>query len=151
MAILRQPIFGDQLVDHRADVAGEPGMVERRSKLLGAAAVAHVHADHVHARQPRLAAGADHVRGFARAFEAVHDHGGQRTVLLPVAVAAHLHAVGDGEEAALGFGQQVAARQEMAGEGLDVAAAQTASRHEIIAQACMLRANGVAGFLRGHV
>ena len=89
-----QPVPRDEVVHHGEHVAGEAGVVERRRKGLGAAAVAHVHADDVAARAPQLVGVADDVLRVRRTFETVHDDGGwprcADLLRLPVALAENL-------------------------------------------------------------
>ena len=51
-------------------------MIERGRKRFRAAAVTHVHADHIHSGGPRFAAGADHILRKAGSFQSVNDDGG---------------------------------------------------------------------------
>ena len=73
-----------------------------------------------------------HVAGIARAFEAVDDDDRQRVLplALPVAMGQNLDARLDFDQARLGRWQSDAAREEEAGQGLPVSAAQAAPRQE---------------------
>ncbi|MGZ4812320.1 MAG: hypothetical protein ACXVZI_06090, partial [Terriglobales bacterium] len=62
----------------------------------------------------------------------------RRTAIpLPVAFAAHLHALFHGEPATLGWRQQVSPRQKMAGERLRMPTPQPASWHKWVAIASL--------------
>ena len=131
----------EEEVQDALDVAGEAGVVERRGKALGAAAVAHVHADDVAAGAPQFVGIADDVLRVRGAFEAVEDDdGGPRRPLrqrLPVAVAEDLAgdlaaARGrDFDELSDGRGKSVVAAKEVAEDGLQVAVGEEAARLEI--------------------
>src|SRR6476661_9034967 len=101
-------------------------MVERRRQAFGAAAVALVHPDHIHAPGKALGGNPLHVAGIARALEAVDNDDRQRAlpVALPVTVHPDLDAGFDFDEARLGGWKSDAAREEEAGQGLPMSAAQ---------------------------
>src|SRR5438445_11905386 len=127
-------------------------MIERRRKPLRAAAVAHVHADHVHAALPGFAAGADHVFRFAGTFEPMHDDDGERVLLflvfsvsggLPMAVAQDLRAFlrMNLEDALFCLRQCAQPRQEISRKGLRVSVAESTTRDELrrsLRQSCLL-------------
>ncbi len=131
---VRQAVLLDERAHHRAHVARHPAVVERGAEPFGAAAVAHVHADDVHPRGPGFVRRPNDVLRFARAFESVDedDREGLLALRLPVAAAQHFDVRLDAEQARLGCGQQVAARQQPARDRLRVGAAQQAMRHEWI-------------------
>ena len=95
----RQPVERDQLLDDRPRVGGEPRVVQPGRQRFGAAAVALVQQNRVHARRASLVGKAAHVVRLARAFEAVECD--QRRVParfpLPVAVGEHAGVGGDVE------------------------------------------------------
>ena len=68
----------DQILGHGSDVLGSSGMVKRGSQRLGAAAVALIHPDHVHAAGKTFGGNPQHVGGIARAFKAMDDDDRQR-------------------------------------------------------------------------
>jgi hypothetical protein len=68
-----QLLRSQEEVQHAVDVPGQAGVVERRREALGAAAVAHVHADHVATGAPQLVGVADDVLRARRAFETVEN------------------------------------------------------------------------------
>jgi hypothetical protein len=67
-------------------------VVERGAERFRAAAIAHIHAHHIHAGRERLGGGAQHVRRFAGAFQAMHDQNSERLParLLPMTAAQNL-------------------------------------------------------------
>jgi len=73
-------------------------VIERGREGIAAAAVAHIHADDVHARGEGAHGDAPDVAGIGRALEAVHQHGGEpRGALrlrLPVAMAENAAGIG---------------------------------------------------------
>ena len=79
-----------EVAHHGAHVSRAAGVIERGRERITAAAVAHVHADDVHARGESAHGDAPDVTGIGRALEAVHQHRGEpRSALrfrLPVAV-----------------------------------------------------------------
>ena len=109
-----------EVADHRAHVGRAAGVIQRGRERIGAAAVAHVHADDVHARGESAHGDAPHVAGIGRAFEAVHQHRGEtRSALrfrLPMAMAENAAGVGgidfdgfsDSGQAKRGTGKKVA-------------------------------------------
>ena len=136
-----QAVLRDEEVHHREHVVGEPGVVERRRKRLGAAAVAHVHADDVAARAPQLVRVADDILRVRRAFEPMHDDGrGPRRanlLRLPVAMAENLARDlvrgrrRDLDQLRFGCRQAVDARQIVAGDGLQMSVAQKTPRTKL--------------------
>ncbi len=77
---------------HRRHIAAHAAVVQRGRQRIRAAAVAHVHAHHVHARAPQLVRIAHNVLRVRRTLKPVHQHDGHRLapVRLPVAVAQHV-------------------------------------------------------------
>ncbi len=110
-------------------VAGEAGVVEGWGEVLGAAAVAHVHADDVAAGEPELVGVADDVLRVGGAFETVDDDGGRAGGAardeLPVAVAEDLagHLIvgrgGDFDQLGFGWREVVFAGEIVAEDGLE--------------------------------
>ena len=86
------------MLDYRTHICREAGMVERRSELIGVAAVAHVHAHDVASRIPGPHGEALDIPGFRGPFKAVHQDQGQPAAhagaRLPVTMADHPAAVG---------------------------------------------------------
>ena len=125
------------------DVGGEAGVVERGGQVLGAAAVAHVHADRVTARLEELVGVAEDVLGAGGAFKAVEDDGGGclRAVgsRLPVAVAEDLGGdlvVGGGrdlDQDGLGRAEVVGASEEVPGDRLEMSVRKEAARVKVFA------------------
>ena len=68
-------------------------MVENRRDAVGAAAIALIHSNHIHARCNALCGKARHVLRFGRTFESMNDYDRQRrlAVCLPVAMTHGLH------------------------------------------------------------
>jgi hypothetical protein len=87
-----------EVADHGAHIGRAAGVIERGSERIAAAAVAHVHADDVHARGEGARGDAEDVAGIGRALEAVHQHRGEpRGALrlgLPSAVAENAAGIG---------------------------------------------------------
>ncbi len=123
------------------DVGGEAGVIEGGGECLGAAAVAHIHADDVAAGEPEFVGVADDVLRTGGAFEAVDDDGGGARGAdvggLPVAVtedlAGHLIVGGRGDFDELVFGGRkvVFAGEIVADDGLEVAIGEEAAGLEI--------------------
>ena len=105
------------------------GVIEHGSERVGASAIALVVADHVHARSQRLLGDSEHVLRIAGTFESVDDDDGQRAraVRLPVAMAKHLDAGLDFDQALFGRGKMKPSLDQEAGDGLHVSAAQPAA------------------------
>ena len=87
-----------EVAHHGAHVSRAAGVIERGREGIAAAAVAHIHADDVHARGEGARGNALHVPGIGRALEAVHQHRSEpRSALrlrLPVAVAEDAAGIG---------------------------------------------------------
>ena len=83
---------------HGAHVAGKSRMIKRGRQRIRAAAVAHVHADHVAAGRPGAGRNALNVAGVRRTLEPVDQHQrqplGAPRIRLPMAVAQHAATVG---------------------------------------------------------
>ena len=96
-----------EVARNRSDVGREAGVVECGSKVIGPAAVALVHTNHVHAGGQALLRDSDHVARFAGTFQAVYNDHGQSlaAVFLPMTMAQDLYAGRDLDEPFLGFGQ----------------------------------------------
>jgi hypothetical protein len=135
---LRQPLAPGQLFeDDAADVLRHPAVVERGGEVLGAAAVAHVHADDVEAAAVSLLRRAEHVERVGRAFEPVQQEQGRRrpALRLPAAFEEDARAGLDLEEARLverALLPEGAAAREVFGrdDGLRVRAGEERVRHE---------------------
>ena len=109
-----------EVAHHGAHVGRAAGVIERGRERFGAAAVAHVHADDVHAGGQGARGDALDVAGIGRALETVHQHRGEpRGALrlrLPMAMAENAAGVGgidfdgfgDGRQAKRGPGKKVA-------------------------------------------
>ena len=125
-------ILIDQVLGYGSHVLRSAGMVERGSQGFRAATVPLVHADHVHAQGQPLGGNPEHVLGFARTFQAVDHNDGQRvlTLGLPVAMCQNLYPRLDLDQPRLAGRQGYSPRQEKAGQGLPVPAAQTSARQE---------------------
>ena len=123
-----------EMAHHRAHVGGAAGVIERRSERLGAAAVAHVHADNVHAGSPGARGDAPHVARIGRAFEAVHEHrrepGGAHRFRLPMAMAEDAAAIGGIDFDGFGDGGQMkrGTREKVANDGLQMAVREPGMR-----------------------
>jgi len=80
-----------EVANHRAHIGGAAGVKERRRKRIGAAAIAHVHADDVHARVPGSLRDATNVARVGGTVEPVYKDGrqprGPHRFRLPMAVA----------------------------------------------------------------
>ena len=80
-----------EVANHRAHICGAAGVKERRRKRIGAAAVAHVHADDVHSRVPGSLRDALNVARVGGTIQPMHEHGreprGPHRFRLPMAVA----------------------------------------------------------------
>jgi len=130
-------VLRDEEVHYDEHIVGEAGVVKRRRKRLGAAAVAHIHADDVATSTPELVRIADHVLRVRRAFQSVHDDGGRsrRANLdrLPMTLAEHLACDlacsrgRDLDKLWLGWWQTIRTRQIVAGNSLQVAVAEKTS------------------------
>src|SRR5579883_1525253 len=110
--------------------------------MVGSAAIALIDADHVHAGGEALLRESDHITGFARAFQAMHDQHGEGTaaIWLPVALAQNRNAGLDFDQAVVRLRKVGPAREEETGEGLQVAAAQKRARRERLETRVRLRA-----------
>src|SRR5579883_3439758 len=110
--------------------------------MVGSAAIALIDADHVHAGGEALLRESDHITGFARAFQAMHDQHGEGTaaIWLPVALAQNRNAGLDFDQAVVRLRKVGPAREEKTGEGLQVAAAQKRARRERLETRVRLRA-----------
>src|SRR5579863_5239966 len=108
-------------------------MIQSRRQRVCAAAVALVHAHHVHALSHALRRNAQHVLGFARTLEAVHNNQRQRlfAVGLPVAVAKHLNARFNFDQSLFGWGDAEAPWEKETSQGLAMSATQSASCHKL--------------------
>ena len=123
--------------------------------MIGAAATAHVHADDVTAGGERAGCVADDVLRTRGALKAVNEDDSEAATAdfhrLPVAVAEDLRGAVlvdgafDFDEERFGFREGKVAREEVAGEGLQVTVAQIAPRNEGRHE----RGNGVDGQLDG--
>ena len=82
-----------EVADHGAHIGGAAGVIERGRERIGTAAVAHVHADDVHAGGPGARGNALHVAGIGRALESMHQNRreprGAHRFRLPMAMAEH--------------------------------------------------------------
>ena len=108
-----------EVLHHGAHIGGAAGVIERGRERIGAAAVAHVHADDVHAGGPGARGDAPHVAGIGRALEAVHQNRreprGAHRLRLPMAMAEDAARVGgidfdgfgDGGQAKGGTGKKL--------------------------------------------
>ena len=115
--------FAAKLAEHRNQVAGEPGVVERAAEPLGAAASPHVKAVGGKAGAQGRGAEAPHVPGCSGTFQAVHHHDFARR-RTPWALRLHQHLnirLGLKQPALNGKpGFASIALPEMAGHGLPV-------------------------------
>src|SRR5579864_2811656 len=110
-------------------------MIQRGPKLLGAAAVAHVHAHYVHARSKGLVRRADHILRIARAFETVHDDKRRRRrvpLRLPVAMAQYLDILFYLEQALFGRAKCRSAGKKIPRQRHAMSAAEPAPRTKFI-------------------
>ena len=80
-----------EVTNHRTHIGRASGVIERGRKRIGAATVAHVHADDVHAGGPGARSDALDVAGIRRALQTMHQHHcealGAHGLRLPVAMA----------------------------------------------------------------
>ncbi len=122
----RNVILLDDVARHCGNIRRAPGMIERGSERIGAAAIALVHADHIHAGGQSLLRDAQHVFRFAGALQTMHDDDGQRIlpVRLPMALAQHADAGLDFDQAFLVRRQREMATEQEAANGLQMPAAQ---------------------------
>src|ERR1700761_2737102 len=87
-----------QLARYLPNIAGQTGVIERRRPQLGAAAVAHVHANDIASGCPCERRDSAHISGIGRSFETMEKQDGQPfgayRLRLPVAMAEHTASVG---------------------------------------------------------
>ena len=87
-----------EVAHHGTHVGRATRVIERRREGIAAAAVAHIHADNVHARGESARGYALHVAGIGRALEAVHQHRSEPrsafSIGQPVAVAEDAATIG---------------------------------------------------------
>ena len=123
-------------------------MVQRGGERVGAAAVALIHAHHVHASGERFLGCAAEILRIARTLKAVdRDHGervapGCDRARLPVAGAAHPNSGSNLNQPFFSRRKRDRAREQMAGNGLEVAVADAPTRTE--------RFGRLPGLLRIH-
>jgi len=73
---LGNAILLDQVLSNRGHISRKPGMIKSGSAALGTAAIALIHAHHIHSGGQAFFRHAEHVGRFAGTFEAMHDHNG---------------------------------------------------------------------------
>ena len=129
----RETLSCAQMFRHRADVAGEAGVVERRRQVLRIPAVAHVHPHDIEAGTPGFLGGAPHVVRLAGTFQAVHQQkrGTGNAPGLPVDVQPQPHFRRNFNQARFGIRQgRKATRPQRSGESHEMTVAEEPRRHK---------------------
>src|SRR5580700_565446 len=128
------PVLELQIFSNGSNILGAPRVIQSRRQRVRAAAIALVHAHHVHARGHTLRRNAQHVLGFTRTLEAVHNNHRQRVfpVCLPMAVAQYLNARFNFDQALFGWGDAEAPWEKETSQRLAMSAAQSASWHKLL-------------------
>src|SRR5689334_8495025 len=108
-------------------------MIESWRCAFGAATIALIHADHIHADGQSFVGNPDRVTGVTGAFEPVHDDDRKRILplALPVAMAEEPYSGLDFNETFFRSGQRDLAMQKETGEGLHMTASQAAAWHKL--------------------
>src|SRR3989442_6185485 len=123
----RNVIAIDQALRYRGDIAGQSGVIEHGSNALRAAAVALIHAHHIHACGQALLCETQHVLRFAGALEPVDDDYGEGLgpVLLPITVAEDFYPGLNFDKPLFGMRQKDFPLEEKAAERLEMTSAKT--------------------------